>query len=216
MASNQSNEKVQVVLRAATSVFLSNGFSSATTDMIQREAGVSKATLYACFPTKEALFSAVIADCCQRMADAFLALAPEPGDIEDTLTRIGQSYLDLLLSAEGLALFRVVVAEAPRFPELGRQFYLAGPKVIADMIAAKLELADAQGAIQLHGLGAAGAAGLFISLLRGESQLECLTHPQSRPSEAQRDHWVSLAVRIFLAAVCSTRGALNPLSRRST
>lgn len=201
MASIQNGEKIRAVLSAATTVFLSHGFGSATTDMIQREAGVSKATLYACFATKEALFSAVIADCCQRMADAFLAMTPEPGDIEVTLTRIGQSYLDMLLSAEGLALFRVVVAEAPRFPELGRQFYLAGPKVIADMIAKQLEQADAQGAIQLHGLGAAGAAGLFISLLRGEAQLECLTHPQSRPSEVQRDQWVSLAVRVFLNAV---------------
>ena len=45
---------------AATDVFLTHGFSAATTDMIQQAAGVSKATVYASWSSKEALFSAVI------------------------------------------------------------------------------------------------------------------------------------------------------------
>jgi AcrR family transcriptional regulator len=40
--------KEAVVLKAAAPVFLTHGFSAAISDMIQREAGVSKATMYAC------------------------------------------------------------------------------------------------------------------------------------------------------------------------
>lgn len=199
-----SPDKAQVILGAATTVFLAHGFSAATTDMIQREAGVSKATLYACFPTKEALFTAVILDRCAHMAQAFRSLVPSADDLRATLQAIGRAYLDIILSDQGLALFRVVIAEAPRFPALGRQFYLAGPKVIADLVAAQLRRAAQQGQLQLHALGVDGAAGLFISLLRGESQLECLTHPQARPSEVQRDHWVTLAVDTFMNSFASS------------
>ena len=200
ISSSERSDKVQVVMAAATRVFLAHGFSGATTDMIQREAGVSKATLYACFPNKEAMFSAVIAERCADMTASFRGIAPSSSDIASTLSTLGASYLDILLSPEGLALFRVVVAEAPRFPQIGREFYLAGPKVIAEVASRHLTLAAEQGILDLKAIGAPAAAQLFISLLRGEAHLECLTHPQARPSEAQRDLWVSAAVRMFLAS----------------
>src|SRR3546814_490726 len=63
-SSNELNAKALTVLRAARNVFLTHGFSAATTDMIQREAGVSKSTVYAHYANKEALFTAVIeAEC---------------------------------------------------------------------------------------------------------------------------------------------------------
>src|SRR3546814_6513872 len=46
-SSGDLNAKALTVLRAARNVFLTHGFSAATTDMIQREAGVSKSTVYA-------------------------------------------------------------------------------------------------------------------------------------------------------------------------
>jgi len=194
------SDKAQVVLQAATRVFLAQGFSAASTDAIQREAGVSKATVYACYPTKDALFAAVITDQCGRMTEGFAALEPPRGDISCTLAALGTAYLDMLLSPDGLALYRVVVAEAPRFPELGRLFYRSGPKVVADIVAGHLAQAARRGELQLHTIDADGAAGLLVSLLRGESQLECLTHPEARPSAAQRDQWVQRAVHLFLAS----------------
>ena len=58
-AADELNIKALTVLRAARTVFLTHGFSAATADMIQREAGVSspRFTRYA---NKEALFTAVI------------------------------------------------------------------------------------------------------------------------------------------------------------
>jgi Transcriptional regulator len=56
--------KAYTVLRAARKIFLTYGFSGATTDMIQREAAVSKSTVYAHYANKEALFIAVVeAEC---------------------------------------------------------------------------------------------------------------------------------------------------------
>lgn len=203
-------DKVHSVLLAARTVFLTHGFSAATTDMIQRQAGISKATLYACYPNKEALFAAVIAQECASMAASVHRLEHAPGNIARTLSELGLAYLHIVLSPTGLALLRVVIAEAPRFPELARGFYLAGPKAFAILIAEKLQQASLRNEIDIHTVGIDAAATLFLSLLRGEGQMECLTHPDAQPSAEQIDRWVRLAVMTFLGAFGVSRNAIAP------
>lgn len=191
-------DRQQLVLDAATAVFLTHGFSAATTDMIQRRAGVSKTTLYACFPGKEAMFMAVIERQCALMASALRATQPAPGDIARTLADLGSAYLGVVLSEAGVALFRVVVAEATRFPSAGRHFYHAGPRVAIAMVAEHLSEASRAGEIDIHTIGAEAAASLFIGMVRSEGQLECLLHPETRPSAEQIDRWVRTAIDVFL------------------
>lgn len=198
-------EKQQVILDAAASVFLTHGFSAATTDTIQRAAGVSKKTLYACFSSKEAMFMAVIERQCASMDATIRSIKPATGDISRTLTDVGRAYLDIVLSDIGVALFRVVVAEAPRFPQAGRHFYLAGPRAVTMMVADLLSEASRAGDIDIHAIGAETAASLFIGMVRTEGQLECLLHPGSKPSAENLDRWVRLAVDTFLGRF-ATRG----------
>ncbi|MBJ9863597.1 TetR/AcrR family transcriptional regulator [Citrobacter amalonaticus] len=194
------NEKTSVVLKAATSVFLTHGFSAATTDMIQRKASVSKATLYACFSNKEAMFAAVIEQECAKMASTIKEIQISTGDLSMTLTKIGISYLNIVLAPSGLALFRVVSAEAPRFPDLGRRFYLAGPRTVSTLVAEHIKKAMENHQIDVGLIGVDAAAMLFISLIRAEGQMECLMHPHSEPSAVQKDYWVDTAVNTFMNA----------------
>jgi AcrR family transcriptional regulator len=200
MIAPEPNDKELSVLNAATSIFLAHGFNAATTDMIQREAGVSKATMYAYFPNKEAMFEAVIQRQLTIMTETLRGIPATPGDIARTLGGIGMSYLEFLLSPPGLAMYRVVVAEAPRFPDLGPFFYRAGPRVVTSMVAEPLSKADRSGQIDLHSVGAEAAAALFIGMVRAEGHLEYLMHPDTRPSPVQTERWVRLAVTTFLRA----------------
>jgi TetR/AcrR family transcriptional repressor of mexJK operon len=200
-------DKAQAVLKAASAIFLKHGFSGATTDMIQREAGVSKSTVYAHYANKEALFVAVIETQCAGFTGAVLQPQFQPGALRDSLTRIGRTYLEIVLAPKTLALFRVVIAEAPRFPQLARTFYLAGPRVIVAMLVNHLAQASERGEIDASVVGLESAANLFSSLLRGEAQLQCLTHPDATPSAAQMDHWVDIAVTTFLRAYGLPRAA---------
>jgi len=68
------------------------------------------------------------------------------------------------------------------------------------MVAEHLVGAAAAGDIDLSELGRDGAARLFINLVRGEPQLQCLTHPDAAPSAAQIDQWISEAVGTFIRA----------------
>ncbi|HEV3430683.1 MAG TPA: TetR/AcrR family transcriptional regulator [Paraburkholderia sp.] len=192
--------RADTILNAARSVFLAHGFSAATTDMIQREARVSKSTVYATWPTKEALFAAVIQRECGQFANSLRHMEFESEDITRSLIRLARAYLGIVVSPMGLALYRVIVAETPRFPELGRTFFAAGPEVVASIVGQFLERAAARGQIDVQAVGYTTAANLFISIVRGEAQLECLTHPNARPSDAQIDRWVEAAVHTFVSA----------------
>ncbi|PWC15574.1 TetR family transcriptional regulator [Brenneria roseae subsp. americana] len=194
------NEKARLVLKAATSVFLAHGFSAATTDMIQREAGVSKSTVYAHYANKEALFVAVIKTECATFARTVQNIRFQSGGLRKTLTALGRAYLEILLSPTGLALYRVAIAEAPKFPQLAQTFYLAGPRVIAAILTEQLAHAEQAGEIDTTTVGVETMASLFSNLVRGEAQLQYLTHPDPSPSAAQIDHWVEVAVTTFLCA----------------
>ena len=194
------DDKAAAVLAGARSVFLAHGFSAATTDMIQRAAGVSKATVYARYPTKEALFKAVVEAECARFLDAVRATAIRSRKLDAVLASLAQAYLAMVLSPDTLALFRAVVGEAPRFPALAREFYLVGPHGFNLIVERHLEEAAARGEVDVSPVGLEMAAIHFVNLVRGEAQMQCLTHPGAAPSQAQCDHWAAAAVTTFVRA----------------
>ena len=194
------DDKAAAVLAGARSVFLTHGFSAATTDMIQQAAGVSKATVYARYPTKDALFKAVIEAECDRLLGVVRATEIRSRQLPDVLLALAQAYLKLVLSPDILALFRAVVGEAPRFPALARQFYLVGPHGFNAIVERHLEEAAAAGRVDFSSVGLEMAAIHFVNLVRGEAQMQCLTHPGSVPSQAQCDQWASAAVTTFVRA----------------
>lgn len=199
-----TNSKQELILNAASTIFLTHGFSAATTDMIQREAGVSKKTLYACFQSKESMFISVIEYQCNIIAESFNTICAN-GNIHKTLTDLGKLYLKLILSPSALDLFRIIIAETPRFPEIGHRFYMVGPKVVYERLAGYLTEAAKNGEIDIHSIGASSASTLFLSMVRGEAHLEALTHHKSSPSQVQIEQWVKIAVETFLTAFKSQK-----------
>ena len=114
------------ILTAATEVFLEQGYGRASMDAVLARIGGSKRTLYNHFPSKEDLFAAIVTNVSDRV---LAALRPplDAGDIRKTLVTMGVGYLSVLLSPDGLALYRAMVSEAPHFPELARTFFANGP-----------------------------------------------------------------------------------------
>ena len=115
----QAGEVESRILDAAARVFLERGFVGATYDQIAEAAQAGKATLYARYPGKEALFSAVI----RRKVDRTMHLAgelPAGLGINERLRLTMLAILTNVLSAEVIALMRVVIAGTPQFPALGR------------------------------------------------------------------------------------------------
>jgi TetR/AcrR family transcriptional regulator, mexJK operon transcriptional repressor len=135
----RKGRKYDQVLDGARRVFLRDGFDGASVDDIAREAGVSKATLYAYFPDKRLLFTEICRTECRRQteaAEAEIAGAENAGDlpVEVMLTMAAERIAGFLMSEFGRSIFRLIVAEGPRFPGLAEEFYRNGPGLIHERL----------------------------------------------------------------------------------
>ena len=90
--------KAESILAAAKRAFLANGFGAVSMDTIARDAGVSKATVYAHFAGKEELFGAVIGRECERRFDDLSVSELDPRTVRISLTTLGRRFLDFILS----------------------------------------------------------------------------------------------------------------------
>src|SRR5260370_7546825 len=85
--------KAETILAAAERAFLASGFGAVTMDRVAREAGASKATVYAHFTSKEELFGAVVAHVSERRFGGFSAEALDPPHILPSLTPLSTPLL---------------------------------------------------------------------------------------------------------------------------
>jgi AcrR family transcriptional regulator len=106
------------ILDAARRVFLERGLSGASIDEIANLARAGKPTIYARFPSKEALFAAVVMRNVSAIVGQFEGHAPTGRTIEERLTRFGVNLLDWALAGDTVDLMRVGISEARRFPDL--------------------------------------------------------------------------------------------------
>ncbi|SRR6266481_4694778 len=193
--------KAARIAAAAADVFMDCGFEAASMDEIARRAQVSKATVYAHFKSKAELFEALI----QGAAKVRLHGLFDVGSVEDdpaaALEVILERLADYVLSPRALRLYRVVVAEAPRFPELGAGFYRAGPAVVIDRLAQLLATWQAQGRIAIDDPRA--NAELLYGLARSDLQMRRLLGVEAIPgaSETPRAN-----VRRLVAMFLKTHG----------
>jgi TetR/AcrR family transcriptional regulator, mexJK operon transcriptional repressor len=158
-------ERLTELLDVAAEIFISEGFSAASTNEIARRANSSKTTFYSRFPTKEHLFLAVIE---RRINGIFQQIAgslPEERSIEESLQQFGSALIRLALSKEQIALIRVVSMEAARFPELGKRFYELGPKRVEETLVAYFRKQVARG--RLLDEDTRQMAQHFVSLVTG-------------------------------------------------
>ena len=200
--------KAESILAAAKRTFLAAGFGAVSMDTIAREAGVSKATVYAHFAGKEELFGAVIGRECERYFARFSAGELDPGDVRASLTVLGRRFLELLLSPESIALHRIILGEVTRFPVLGEVFWQAGPERQRFQIEAFLKSAAASGTLALADTRL--AAEQFVSLVRGEIQLRHLLRLEGDTDQQGIGAAVEGAVATFIRAF-ERRTASSPL-----
>jgi TetR/AcrR family transcriptional regulator, mexJK operon transcriptional repressor len=199
------SSKAECILAAAKRAFLAAGFAAVSMDTIAREAGVSKATVYAHFAGKEELFGAVIGRECERYFAHVSSDELDPFDVRGSLTVLGRRFLELLLSPDGIALHRIILAEVTRLPALGEVFWRAGPERQRLQIEAFLKRASAVGKLELA--DARLAAEQFVSLVRSDVQLRHLLHLEEDADQFAIGAAVEAAVATFMRAFASRNTA---------
>jgi|SRR6185312_10513292 len=126
----RTDAKRRAIIAVAREVFLSSGYAAASMSEIAARLGGSKGTLYNYFRSKEELFVAFMNESCEDLLD-FMdhlpATAEADHSMRDDLIELGVAFLSSLTRDSFVAIHRLVIAEAGRFPELGRLFYENGP-----------------------------------------------------------------------------------------
>jgi TetR/AcrR family transcriptional repressor of mexJK operon len=189
------NSKTDQLMRGARKVFMERGFEGASVDEIAREAGASKATLYSYFPDKRQLFEAVMQAECGRTGEV-LPTGPADEPLEAALRRMARGFSAFLFSPGAQEMFRVCIAEAGRFPELGAAFHATGPAQAHARLAGFFEAARDRGELAVD--DPATAAEQFAALCKAGLFLRALLGgPPPVPAEVERV--ADEAVRTFLA-----------------
>ena len=191
--------KRELIIAAARSLFLDRGYGSTSMDAIAIRAGVSKNTVYSHFNDKESLFGEVIGELCkQQGGPKAYDLLPD-GTPKQVLRALGRKFaLHGLLGPQLVQLYRVVLAEIGRFPELGRVLW-AGPNNLQSRLARYL--------LDLHERGvllvpdADLAARQFVEMVKGPYLMPLLFAVEDLPAEIDIERGVDQAVDIFVGGL---------------
>lgn len=185
------------MLEGAREVFLRDGFEGASVDDIARAAEVSKATLYSYFPDKREMFMEMARQQCARQAESMLQEIDQTARAEEVLARAAHGILGLILSDFGLRVFRICVAEADRFPELGRHFYETGPAMGRRHLSEFLKIATNRGELQITDFEMAAAQ--FQELCKADLYMRLVFGIDSQFEDAEIERVVSETVKTFMA-----------------
>lgn len=191
--SQRGQRRKNKILKVARRLFLKQGYSETSVDQIIQQSGGSKGTLYAYFPTKADLFSAVVKSIVTGAESP--ALCPEQ-PVEDVLAGYAESRVRVVASKQHVALVRLIVAEQARFPDIARMYWEQGPQVGKEALSAYFSMLARRGRMAVD--DATEAAETFIALLMGTWYFCQLYVPSSAPSIDALQRHVRRVIQQFL------------------
>jgi AcrR family transcriptional regulator len=205
----RKGRKFDQVVDGAREVFLRDGFEGASVDDIAREAGVSKATLYSYFPDKRLLFMEVATRQCADQAQFSIEKIDSSRPPAEVLSCIAHQFLGFLYSDMGQRIFRICVAEADRFPQLGQEFYQSGPMILRTAVVNYLKSAAARHELVIEDFDL--AADQFAELCKADVWIKLVFGIVQTVPDHEKARVIDGAVETFMARY----GAGEPALRTS-
>ncbi|QVM83317.1 TetR/AcrR family transcriptional regulator [Novosphingobium decolorationis] len=123
---NKARKRAEIV-EAARESFLEQGYAATSMSAVADALSCSKATMWSHFASKEELFAAVIDDLVGQFSQEIDEVLTRQTFSCPALRRACLRFLDCLLTEHSIRLFRLVLSEGERFPEINEMFYTRGP-----------------------------------------------------------------------------------------
>jgi AcrR family transcriptional regulator len=202
----QEDAKKKLISTAARELFFERGYDTTSMDEVARHAGVSKATVYAHFESKENLLLQLIHDEVEAMP-----IVPQDGpvrtmeELRAALRSYAEQFALMFQNQQTVALHRLVIAQAHMFEGIGKAFYEAVPQAMEREVSRVLRAGVDSGILQIADLDV--AASQFLSLVVGILPLRAVLSSKP-PSMEVWTKTVESGLAIFLAAyACHARKA---------
>jgi len=192
------DERRAAILDIAREAFLQDGYSGTSMSRIAILVGGSKATLYTYFPSKKDLFIAVIDRESSQLYDSIFRVKLAAGEPLAAFTDLVRRCLEGLLSDVIVAGYRLIIAEAGRFPEMGRTTYELAVRRGLARLARHFRQAIHDGA--LRDCDPMAAAETFLDLTAGNLHSQRLWNAISGIDAAALDGEAKRITAVFLAA----------------
>jgi AcrR family transcriptional regulator len=118
-------ERPQEILEAAFVEFSRNGYATTTLDRIAERAGVTKGTIYVYFENKEHLFISMVREITKTTLDTVHEMFENHESSTAELLRAQFSFIyqHIVEDKRRREVVRMLIAEAPRFPELADRYH---------------------------------------------------------------------------------------------
>lgn len=195
--------KRAAIVQAATELFLRQGYDGTSTDQIAAAAAVSKQTVYNQFHDKQTLFHDIILGV-TATAERFAVELPNSvsgvrttEDLETAIRALARRYLATVMNPRVLALRRLMIGEAHRFPRLAADYYERGPARVLTALAEVFDRLADRGLLTVP--DPAVAAEHFAFLVLGRPLDHGMFHVETNPAPAELDASADRAVTLFLA-----------------
>jgi len=207
---SRSARKSAAIMEAATAVFLEKGYDGTSMDDVAAKASVSKPTVYKHFADKEQLFAEIVratTDQIDELMRFVTETVADHSDIETGLMRLARRFITALMQPEVLRLRRLVIANAERFPSVGRSWYEEGfERVLATLATSFQSLAERK---LLRMDDALLAANHFVGLLLWIPVNKAMFTGDHRATPDELERYAVAAVRAFLAGYGSSTKPLR-------
>ncbi len=200
---SKRDSRREAILDVARDVFLATGYAASSMSTIAARLGGSKSTLYNYFKNKDDLFAACISRHCAWQSDAMFSILVGGRDVRSTLTTVAHNYLMLVLSDNNMNMFRLVVAESARDPEIGVLFYESGPQ--RGLFRLSEFLAERTALNELSMADAWEAAQTLIALCINRQMTMRLCNYAPAPSQEQVALEVDRAIESFMTLYAPRR-----------
>jgi TetR/AcrR family transcriptional regulator, mexJK operon transcriptional repressor len=201
---HEAERRHVALLKTATRLFLEGGLDVVTLDEIAKQAGVAKRFIYARYRDKSELFVAAMEHCFAERLELLQAFEPPRlhAGLGLFLFQFGRKLLDIALQPDALALHRLFIASAPRFPGLAKLFIERNRHRGTGEVERVLTFYADRGEIKLQHPQIM-AEQFFISVVGIPQRLALLGIRESRAQEQRR---LRAAVRLFFHGCRAPRG----------
>lgn len=192
----RGNDRRQALLDAATEHFMAHGYEGTSLDMVIESAGGSRRSIYQYFENKEGLFAAAVDAQLDRIVEKLMPTLTPNDSPQRVLTDAGIAFVEALLSPQALAIFRIVIAEVKRFPDLGHRAYIKGPERAYALVSAYLSELNRMGVTEVD--DPEMAARQLLEMMKGDLHLRALLEPGRSIAPAEIERHTHSAVTMFL------------------
>ncbi len=186
-----------LILDAAQRLFYHQGFDETSLEMIINESGGSRRSIYDEFGNKQGLLMAVIQRQVKLQTEIFTSINRDL-EAKQALNQVCFEFVKGMLSPALMSLFRLVVQQVVKFPELGEKVYQKGPMAGILPLVEYLQYLAEQNKIKADNFQF--SAQMLIEMAKGPLHTRSLLLPDTFATDEEIKQQVAKAVDIFLNA----------------